>query len=124
MAAHLADRLQKLLHALGRKVLRLHRYDNAVRRGECVDRQHAQRGHAVQQDVVVLLFYRVQILLEDLFAAHGVDQRCLHAGQRDIGGNKVNAFRVMENPLFGGGRLVHENAGKQVRQGHVQLVRL
>ena len=41
-----------------------------------------------------------------------------------IGGNKVNAFLVMENPLFGGGRLVHENAGKQVRQGHVQLIRL
>ena len=31
---------------------------------------------------------------------------------------------MMENPLFGSGRLVHENAGKQVRQGHVQLVRL
>ena len=47
-----------------------------------------------------------------------------HAGELDVGGHQVNAFRVVQDTLTGAQRLVHQDTAHRVGQGKEQLVRL
>ena len=98
---HAGDGSQKLLQPFGRKVLRLHRDDHAVRRSQGVDGQHTERRHTVDERVIVAVCHRRQVLPQYRFTAHGVDQRDLQCRQLDIGGDKVDAGRVVQNALAG-----------------------
>ena len=69
-------------------------------------------------------FHGVQILPQDGLPAHGVHQGHLHAGELDVGGHEVHAFRVVQDALAGAQRFVHEDAAHRVREGKGQLVRL
>ena len=80
MPPHLIYRLQKLFQALGRKVLCLYGDNHAVRSGESVDGQHPERGHTVDEHIVVLALHAIQVLLEYLFSVHGVDEGYFHTG--------------------------------------------
>ena len=106
---HAGDGSQKLLQSFGRKILRLHGDNHAVRSGEGIDRQHTQRGHTVDERVIVAVRYRGQILPQYRFTAHGVDQRDLQCRQLDIGGDKVDAGRVVQNALVGGDGLLRDD---------------
>ena len=72
----------------------------------------------------ILSLQRVQILPKDGLTAHGIHQRDLHAGELDVGGHQVNAFRVVQDTLSGAQRLVHQDTAHCVGQGKGQLVRL
>ena len=98
---HLGDGLQKLFQALCGKVLRLNGNQHAVRSCQRVDGQHTQRGHTIQKNIVVIFFDHIQVLFQNRFTAHGVDQRYLHARKLDVRGHEVYAFLVPQNPFFG-----------------------
>ena len=99
LPAHFADGLQQLFHALGRKILRLHGNENAVRGRKSIDGQHSQRRHTVDEDVIIVVSNRFQILLQDGFPAHGIYQRDFHTGKGDVGGQQVNALRMRKDSI-------------------------
>lgn len=71
------DGSQKLLQSFGRKILRLHGDNHAVRSGQGIDGQHTEGRHTVDERIIVAVCYRGQILPQYRFTAHGVDQRNL-----------------------------------------------
>ena len=81
------DGLKQLFQAFCRKVLSLHRNENAICSGQGVDCQHAKRWHTVYEDVVVARFDSIKLLLQNLFPAHHIDQRDLKSGQLNVGGH-------------------------------------
>ena len=81
----LLDGLQKLFQTFCGKVLCLHRNQGSVCHRQCVDGEHPQRGHTVQQNKIVLPFGTVQHLLEHLFLVHAVHQRHFQPCQFDVG---------------------------------------
>ena len=121
---HLVYGLEQLFQALGGQVLRLDGDYDPVGGGQGVDREHTQGGLTINQDVGILSLERVQILPQNSLSAHGVHQGDLHAGELDVGGHQVNAFRVVQDTLTGTQRLVHQDTAHRVGQGKGQLVRL
>ncbi len=103
---HAGDGSQKLLQSLCGEILRLHGDDYAVRRSQGVDSQHTEGWHTVDERVIVALCHGGQILPQHRFTAHGVDQRDLQCRQLNIGGDKVDAGRVVQNALTGGDGLL------------------
>ena len=73
----LVDGLKQLLQAFCRQIIGLHGNEYLVGSGQCIDRKHSEGRHTVQQDVVVLTFYRFQVLFENGLTAHGIHQRDL-----------------------------------------------
>lgn len=67
-----------------------------------IDGQHIEGWAAVQQDHIVLIPDAVQIFPQDRFAAHGVHQCDLQAGQFNVGLKQVNPLRMVDNALAGG----------------------
>ena len=43
-----------------------------------IDGQHTQRRHTVKKNVIIILFDCIQVLPENGFPAHGIDQCYLH----------------------------------------------
>ena len=121
---HLVYGLEQLFQALGGQVLRLDGDYDPVGGGQGVDREHTQGGLTVNQDMGILSLERVQILPQDSLSTHGVHQGDLHAGELDVGGHQVNAFRVVQDTLAGAQLLVHQDTAHRVGQGKEQLVRL
>ena len=121
---HLIDRLEQLFQALGGQILRLDGDYDPVGGCQRVDREHTQGWLAVNQDMGILSLERVQILPQDSLSAHGVHQGDLHAGELDVSGHQVNAFRVVQDTLARAQRLVHQDTAHSVGQGKGQLVRL
>ena len=119
-----SNRLQELLQTFGRKVLRLHRNQCRVCRRQCIDREHSQRGSAVQQNIIVLAFGTVQHLFEHLFPVHAVHKGNFHSCQLDVSWDKVNALRMVQDALTGlDGLVVHGFLHKGGQCGG-QLIRL
>ena len=81
--AHHRERVLELHEPAQRQVLALHRHDHAVGRDERVDRQQAERGRRVDEDVVVAVAHLDERLLERALAA---DQR----GERELGAGEVD----------------------------------
>lgn len=79
--------------------------------------------HTVNENVIILAFYGVQILFENLFPRHGVHQRNLQTGQLDICGHEVHTLRMMQNALFRGHWFIHERLAHDGCKGDRQLVR-
>ena len=104
--------------------MRLHRDNHAVRRTQCVQRQHTQRGHTVDEGIVVTILHGGQKLPHDRFTAHGIDQRDLQRRQLDICRQQINAGIVMQDTLSGTDWLVGDDLAHQVGQGGGKLVRL
>ena len=101
-------RLQKLFQTLCRKILRLHGNQGSVCRRQCVDGQHPQRGHTVQQNKIVLPLGTVQHLFQHLLPVHAVYEGNIQPCQFDVGRDKVNALRMVQNALAGlDGLVVH-----------------
>ena len=100
--------LQKLLQAFCRQVLCLHRNQSSVCRRQCVDGEHPQRWHTVQQNKIVLSLGTVQHLFQHLLPAHTVHQRHFQPCQFDVGRDKVNALCMVQDALAGlDGLVVH-----------------
>ena len=70
VAPHVLHRVKKLLEPLQREHLEPHRNHHVVRRRQRVERQHAQRGRAVHDDVVVGRGDRVAQPAQQVFAPH------------------------------------------------------
>ena len=69
-------------HALHRVILALQRHEQAVRRGEGVERQNAQRRRAVDEYVVEIVPDRVDRFAQAVFAP-------LHVGELDLRARKI-----------------------------------
>ena len=90
------------------QVLRLHRNQGSVCRRQCVDGEHPQRGHTVQQNKIVLPLGTVQHLLQHLFPVYAVHKGNFQPCQFDVGRDQVNALCVVQNALAGlDGLVVH-----------------
>ena len=50
---------------------------------------------------MALMLYNLQILPQNVFSAHGVNQGYLHAGELNIRWHKVNTFCMMQDTLSG-----------------------
>ena len=87
--------LQKLFQAFCRQVLRLHRNQGSVCRRQCVDGEHPQRGHTVQQDIIVLPLSPLQHLFQHLFPVHTVHKSHFQPCQFDVGRNQVNTLSMV-----------------------------
>src|SRR5579883_2478145 len=79
--AHRLDRVEQARQAFQREVFALDRNQHAVRRGEGVDREQVQRRRAVDQDRLVLVAEREQLLLEPRLARQRVHQLELGGGE-------------------------------------------
>ena len=51
---HLLDGVDQIGQALQGKVLALHRHNHAVRTAQTIEREHGERGRAIDQDEIVL----------------------------------------------------------------------
>ena len=98
--------LQKLFQTFCRKILRLHRNKRGICRRQCIDRQHTERGSAVNQDIVILALCAFQHLFHHFLPTHSIHQSHFQSGQFDIGRDKVNALRMVQNPFAGWNTLV------------------
>ena len=116
--------LQKLFQAFRRQVLRLHRNQGSVCRRQCVDGQHPQRGHTVQQNKIVLPLGTVQHLLEHLLPVHTVHEGYFQPCQFNVCRNQVNALCVVQNALAGLDGLVVHGFLHQGREGSGQFIGL
>ena len=67
---------------------------------EAASGKHSEGRHTVQQDVVVLTFYRFQVLFENGLTAHGIHQRDLQTRQRDVCRNKIHALFMRQDTLL------------------------
>lgn len=56
----------------------LHAYQHIVGSCQRIDGQHTQRRHTVKKNVIIILFDCIQVLPENGFPAHGIDQCYLH----------------------------------------------
>ena len=98
--------LKQLLQPFCRKILCLHRNQCGICRCQRIDRQHTERGSAVNQNIVVLAFCAFQHLFHHFLPAHGIHQSHFQSGQFDVGRDKVNALRMVQNPFAGWNTLV------------------
>ena len=92
--AHELYGVHQLAHALERVVFALDGHQHAVRRGEGVERQKAQRGRAVDEDIVVAVPQGFERRLEQPFAALKAHKLHLRAGQFDAGGDEHEAVKA------------------------------
>jgi hypothetical protein len=107
--AHLVDGVQQQRDAAQAEELALQRDEHAVRDGQRVDRQQAQRGLAVDQDEVVLLADRAQHPGQRHLAGDLVDQLDLGGRQVDVGGQQVQAGHVgLDDDVLGRNVVLHE----------------
>ena len=92
-------RANQLRHVLGGQIVRLHGNENVVRRRQGIDDQHTERRAAIQQHIVIVLFYAVQIPFQDRLAAHSVYQPNLHRrkGAYEVILGEWNYCRIIKN---------------------------
>ena len=88
--AHHRERVLELDEPAEREVFGLDGDDHAVRGDEGVDRQQAERGRRVHQDVVVALADRDDRLLERALAADHRRQAEFRAGEVDRGDGEID----------------------------------
>ena len=72
-------RPHQFCHILGGQIISLNRDQDIIRGRQSVNDQHTQGGAAIQQNIVVVGFHTVYILLQDGFTAHDIDQAHLHS---------------------------------------------
>jgi hypothetical protein len=117
----LLDRLDQEGHRAQGEELADERDDDAVRRGEGVDREEAEGGLAVDEDDVVVVRHLPQGTVEDLLAGHFVDELHLGGRQVDVGGQQVDVLdRGVLDGVLDGHLAVHQH----VVDRHVELVRI
>ena len=86
----------------------LHGNQRGVSRGQSVDGEHPQRGHTVQQDIIVLPLCPVQHLFEHFLPVHAVYQSHLQSCQFDVGRDKVYALCMVQDAITGlDGLVIH-----------------
>ena len=78
LSLDLVDGSKQLFQTLCRKVCCLNRYQHIVGSCQRIDGQHTQRRHTVKKNVIIILFDCIQVLPENGFPAHGIDQCYLH----------------------------------------------
>ena len=92
---HLLNRAHQRAHALQREIFALNRDQHAVSRAERVERNHAQRRRAVDEDIVKLLPHALQHVGNHALAA-------LHVRQLDFRARQPDIRREHRQPLDGG----------------------
>ena len=115
---------QQLLDALCRQMLRNRRHNNPIRCRQRVDGHHTQRRRAINENIVVLMFVRLNHLFEYRFVVHDADQRHLHACQLDVGRQEIHPFLVMKHPFSMDDRSILYGFYHKIVQRNRQLVRL
>ena len=107
--AHLVDGVQQQGHAAQAEELALQRDEHAVRDGQRVDREQAQRRLAVDQDEVVLLADRAQHPGQRHLPGDLVDQLDLGGGEVDVGRQQVQPGHVgLDEDVLGRDVVLHE----------------
>ena len=116
---HLVDGVGQQRQAAQREVLALGRDDHAVRAGQPVDGEQAQRRLAVDQHVVVAVQHRMQRAGQRLLAADLVDQLDLRCRQVDVARHQVHVLDpgVDQHVVDG-----HPRLDQQVVHGVLELV--
>ena len=84
--------------------------DDRICRGERVDGQKPQRGRAVDEDIVVLVFDLGKGCLQHLFAVLFIDELYFRACQVDIGREQVQPRHLGMHDVFGGLFFVDDDA--------------
>ena len=73
-------------------MLCLHRNQHSIRRNKRCHGDDAQRGHTVDQAVVIFILKRLQCLFHDFFVRHNIYKAHFHIRQTNIGGNEIYLF--------------------------------
>ena len=97
LSPYLGHRSQQQLQALGGQVVSLTWDKNTVRRCQSVDGQHTQRGHTIDQNVIIIPLDRAQVATQHKFPAHGVHKTYLKTGQADVGGHQIDTLNILQN---------------------------
>ena len=71
-----------------------------------IDGEHVQGGRGIDDDIVVALFHLVQLVLQEIFPAGGVEFQ-LGGRKQDIGRQHVPKVRGDNHIVYGGGALEH-----------------
>ena len=91
---------------------------------QSIDGERPQRGHTVQQNIIVLPFCPIQHLFERFLTVHAVYQSHLQSCQFDVGRDEVYALCMVKDAFTELDRLVVHCLLHQRRQRGGQFVRL
>lgn len=120
---HFCNRAHELGQSLRGEIAWLRRNDYAVCGGERIDGRHAERGHTVNQNAVILFSERLQSLAKHIFSAENAGQPNIKCGELDIGRNKVNAFFAVDDPKPIGRKPIINRSLHERCNCHVEIVR-
>jgi len=107
-ALYVGDGVQELADATVAEHLALQRHQHLVRGGERIERQHTERGRAVQQHHVVLVQHALQRGAQHVLAAGPGQQLRLGTGEVDGGRQQVHALLHLDQDV-GSGRQCEEH---------------
>ena len=91
-ALYLVDGFEQGHQTFEGEMLRLHRNQHPVSRNKRCYGDDAQRGHTVDQAVVIFILKRLQCLFHDFLVRHNVYKAHFHIGQTNVGRNEIHLF--------------------------------
>ncbi len=121
---YVADGLNQLLKAFYGQIGCFHRDKHIICRHKGIYGNHPQRGHTINQNIVVPLPHFLQELAHYCLPAHDVHKRSFQSGKFNICRDKVNPLFMADDAFSRPGLLVIDDLLQNVHQCHIQLVRL
>ena len=97
--------------------------NHTVCRRQCIDRQHTQRWHTVNQNVVKVGAVCVHELPHDVLPAHDIDHGGFKGCQLDVCREQLRPLLVRPNAHLRVNRLVLHNGLQRIGQRNIQGVR-
>ena len=73
---------------------------------------------------IIIFVQRLQVLLEYLLAGHRIDERNLHPGKFNVGGDEIDVLGMVQDSFTGRNLLILHNTAHGRCQRERQLVRL
>ncbi|EJX03980.1 hypothetical protein EVA_07913 [gut metagenome] len=119
----LVNGFKELFQTFCRQISCLDRNQYIISRSQGIYCQHSERRHTIQQNKIIILFDGIQILPENGFSAHCIDERDLQPGQFDIGRNIIHTFRMMQNTFSGSNRFICNNLAHQIGKSGREFIR-
>ena len=83
------NRLDELRHALRRQIMGLYRYQNRIGHHQRIDRNHAERRHTIDQDVIIRILDHLNVPFQNVHPRQRNDERYFQRRQRGIGRYKI-----------------------------------
>jgi len=106
-ALHDLNGIEQFAQAFEGEELGLYRNDDRIGCGQCVDRNQAQRGLAVDDDKVVIVFNRFEQRFQHPFAVGVVDHFYFGAHEVDMAGHYVEVGNIRFEDDIPDGCLIH-----------------